>query len=127
MKKILYIGALLITTTYAFTQSKCDDHKDHEKKEEKLKEMRDKMAKELSLTDEQIKKINLIEDKYKIQEDQLRNKSEELRKQIHKLKENKKSEIDKVFTEEQRQKIKKIKEDMHAKKNIYKKGLKHHD
>lgn len=126
MKKIIFVGALVFSSTFAFTQSKCEDPKDHDKKEQKVKEMRDRMAKELNLTEDQIKKINLIEDKYKSREDELRKKSEELRQQIHQLKEDKKSEINKVFTEEQRQKLKKIKEDMHNKKHLHKQSKKFH-
>jgi Spy/CpxP family protein refolding chaperone len=127
MKKIIFVGVLVLSYTFAFSQSRCENSKNHDKKEEKVIEMRDKMAKELNLTDDQIKRINLIEDKYKSQEDDLRKKSEELRKQIHKLKNDKKSEINTVFTEEQRQKIKKIKEDMHNKRNIYRHGTNGHN
>ncbi|MCO6564289.1 MAG: hypothetical protein J6581_02470 [Apibacter sp.] len=126
MKRIIFVGVLVLSSTFAFTQSTCENSKDCNKKEHKVKEMRDRMAKELNLTEDQIRKINLIEDKYKSKEDELRKKSEELRKQIHKLKEDKKSEINEVLTEDQRQKIKIIKEDMHNKKKIYNRGAKYH-
>lgn len=126
MKRIIFVGVLVLSSTFAFTQSTFENSKDCNKKEQKVKEMRDRMAKELNLTEDQIRKINLIEDKYKSKEDELRKKSEELRKQIHKLKEDKKSEINEVLTEDQRQKIKIIKEDMHNKKKIYNRGAKYH-
>ena len=126
MKRIIFVGVLVLSSTFAFTQSTGENGKDCNKKEHKVKEMWDRMAKELNLTEDQIRKINLIEDKYKSKEDELRKKSEELRKQIHKLKEDKKSEINEVLTEDQRQKIKIIKEDMHNKKKIYNRGAKYH-
>lgn len=68
-------------------------------------EMLDKMKEKLSLTDQQVSQIKAIDSKYSNQEQDFRNKMTKLREEHQALRDQKKSEIDKILSTEQRQKI----------------------
>ncbi|MDR1877371.1 MAG: Spy/CpxP family protein refolding chaperone [Flavobacteriaceae bacterium] len=114
MKKLLFIGALVLSSGIAFSQTKGDGKPDRpkgkvENKEEHAKAFKDKMAKELNLTESQIKQINSVDDKYKAKEEELRAKSESIREQKHQLVKEKRAEIEKILTDEQKQKLTEMK------------------
>ncbi len=72
---------------------------------EMRKKMKEKMAKKLELTPEQMTKINAIDAKYEKQEDELHEKAEALRKERRALMDAKRAEVKKVLTQEQAQKV----------------------
>jgi len=114
MKRLLLLG-LILTSTVAFSQVKDQQKPTKEEIEKKKQDFQDKMNKELNLTPEQIQQINAIDQKYKGQEDALKD-------QLKTLKENKKAEIDKVLTDEQKLKLKDMKQKFHGNNGVKKDG-----
>ncbi len=117
MKKVLFISALVLTTSFAFSQT-TKDGKPMEKGnwEERQQQFKDKMAKELNLSKDQINQINAIDDKYKPQEENLRTQSQALRDQKRQLMDQKKTEVEKILTPEQKQKLQDMKDKFHDKR-----------
>ncbi|MDR3272351.1 MAG: Spy/CpxP family protein refolding chaperone [Flavobacteriaceae bacterium] len=116
MKRLVLLGLILASTT-AFSQVGDRPQPTKEEMEKKKQEFKDKMAKDLNLTPEQVQKINAIDQKYKSQEETLKTQSKSLKKQHETLMDSKKSEIDKVLTDEQKQKLKDMKQKFHDKKD----------
>lgn len=79
-------------------------------------QMLEKMTKRLDLSAEQVKQIKGIDEKYKKEEEQMRKESETLRERRKALREKKKEEIDQVLTEEQKAKVKEMREKRGKKK-----------
>ncbi|MGM5629810.1 hypothetical protein O2K51_02825 [Apibacter raozihei] len=115
MKKVLIVSAFVLASGVAFSQTS-KNVEDPIKREERAKDLKDKMAKELNLSENQIKQINAIDDKYKSQEESLHAQAEAIHEKRKKLREDKKAEIDKIFTEEQKLKLKDMKDKYHGKK-----------
>ncbi|MDR2122732.1 MAG: hypothetical protein LBP34_06345 [Flavobacteriaceae bacterium] len=125
MKKILFIGALILTSGFAFSQNRgekgFDKPKDIENKGEKVKILKDRMTKELNLTEEQIKQINAIDDKYKTQAESLKKQIDTLQQKRYRLNKEKKVEVEKILTDEQKKKLAEIKAKAFEKKHDEKK------
>ena len=114
MKRLLLLGLILISTA-AFSQVTNQQKPTKEEMEKRKQEFEDKMNKELKLTPEQIQQVNAIDQKYKGQEDTLRS-------QLKTLRESKKAEIDKVLTDEQKLKLKDMRQKLHGNDGMKKGG-----
>lgn len=81
-------------------------------------EMLQKMQEKLSLTDSQVAQIKAIDEKYENREEDLRSRMQKIKEEHQALKSEKKAEVDKVLTAEQREKIKAWKEERKEKRKV---------
>lgn len=107
MRKIILCGALLISTTITFAQSENNGkNSSKESNYSSPQERQAKMAKELSLTEEQQAKLKAVMEKHKIN--------------IEEARKIKKADIDSILTTEQKKQIKEREDKRVSKKDIKK-------
>lgn len=117
-KSFLYV--LLLVFSFGTSLMAQEYHHGHKKDKGEMIEM---MKKKLDLTDQQVNEIKAIAAKYKDQEEALKSKMKSLHGEFKKLREQKKSEIDKVFNAEQKAKIQKMKAERKKRKGEYHKKM----
>ncbi|MDO5655597.1 MAG: hypothetical protein Q4G27_05605 [Flavobacteriaceae bacterium] len=100
MKNILFIAIIGI-----FSLSSSVQAQQVKGKKDKV-EMLEKMKEKLQLSDNQISQIKAIDAKYEGRETEIVKKMSEIKEEHNALKTEKKAEIDKILTNEQREKIK---------------------
>lgn len=104
MKKLFLIAFIGL-----FTLNQTATAQEHRGKPDKG-EMLERMKEKLNLSDAQVKQIQAIDAKYEGRESDLKSQMQALKQQHRALRDEKRAEIDKVLTAEQRDKIKTWKE-----------------
>lgn len=108
----LWLLSFGISSAQSHPPKHSPDHLSAEELKQRKEMFRQEMIQGLDLSESQVQEIEKIEQKYESEEDEIKNEYRTLREKRKDLNEKKKSEIESVFTPEQKAKTKEIRKNI---------------